>query len=74
MSEKEYISQIEWENYVQAKDDLTRICNIPEKNMTDELWAKYRKVARIVRDIEEKYWDMVDELHQRYNDSLNRNF
>lgn len=72
MTNEQYISQREWEYYVEARDEQTRLRHIPEEQMTKELWSKWHKSCRTISETEEKHWNYIDELHQRYNDSLNR--
>ncbi len=72
MNTKEYISQREWEDYVEARDNVTKIRSIPDSDMTDEIWAKWREYNHTVDDIHEKYWYHIEELNQRYDDSLYR--
>lgn len=68
------ITQREWEDYVQARDEHTKLCAIRDQDMTEDLWAKYREVRITINDLEEKYWDSIDSLHQRYDDSLNKDY
>jgi len=68
------ISLREWEDYVYARDEYDKLCAIREQDMTEELWVKYREVRRTIEDIEEEYWDSIDSLHQRYDDSLNKDY
>ena len=72
MNTKEYISQREWEDYVEARDNVTKIRSIPDSDMTDEIWAKWHEYNHTVDKIHEKYWYHIEELNQRYDDSLDR--
>lgn len=72
MTNEQYISQREWEYYVEARDEQTRLRLVPEEQMTKELWSKWHKSCRTIGETEEKCWEYIDELHQRYKDSLDR--
>jgi hypothetical protein len=70
--EEENISQREWEDYIEARDNVTKILSIPDSGMTDEIWAMWHNYNHIVDEVHQKYWYHVEELNQRYDDSLNR--
>jgi hypothetical protein len=72
MDNKEYITPREWEDYVEARDNLTKMQSIPNSDMTDEIWCKWRDCHQVVDDTHSKYWYHVEELLQRYDDSLLR--
>ena len=64
-----YISQREWEDYVQAQDRMSVIEDMTEKEAEPfmEQWSNYRNVIF-------KFWETYDmeSLKQRYAESLLR--
>ena len=72
MDNTNHITQREWEEYVYARDEESKLGTLSDEDMTKELLVKYREVRRTINVIEEAYWDSIDSLHQRYDDSLNR--
>jgi hypothetical protein len=74
MEDTKHITQREWEDYVCSRDEHTKLCAMLIQDMTEELWVKYREVRHTIDVIEEAYWDSIDSLHQRYDDSLNKDY